>query len=208
MKGIESGRRAALLISECQNAITNPAYETSPLIEQVVEREIIGKINDLAAAFRSLDLPVVHCTISARPDFVGFRTNCVLAARIKKAGRLIAGSREAAIHDEIVCAPQDVVSDRHHGMAPFTGTDLDATLRGLRADTVVLAGVSTNIALPGAATEAIAHGYDVILVEDCTAGGTAETHRMQVTMHLPLLATITDSSTLQKELHAAASPAR
>ena len=92
--------------------------------------------------------------------------------------------------------PSDVVSHRAHGMAPFTGTTLDATLRGYGVDTVVLSGVSTNIALPGAATEAVALGYNVVLPEDCVAGATPETHQMQITMHLPLLATITDGASV------------
>ena len=62
------------------------------------------------------------------------------------------------------------MSHRAHGMAPFTGTTLDATLRGYGIDTVVLSGVSTNIALFGAAIEAVGLGYSVVLAEDCTAG--------------------------------------
>lgn len=99
--------------------------------------------------------------------------------------------------------PSDVVSNRAHGMAPFTGTTLDATLRGYGVDTVVLSGVSTNIALPGAATEAVALGYSVVLAEDCTAGATPETHQMQITMHLPMLATITDAESVMASLRAA-----
>jgi nicotinamidase-related amidase len=63
-------------------------------------------------------------------------------------------------------------------------------------ETVVLAGISSNIALPGSATEAVGLGYTVVLAEDCTAGGTAETHRVQVSMHLPFLATVTDSESI------------
>lgn len=61
---------------------------------------------------------------------------------------------------------------------------------------MVLAGVSTNVALFSAAVEAVALGYQVVLVEDCCAGGTAETHRIQATMHLPLLAGVTDAATV------------
>ena len=61
---------------------------------------------------------------------------------------------------------------------------------------MVLSGVSTNIALPGACTEAVALGYSVVLAEDCTAGATAETHQMQITQHLPLLATVTDAESV------------
>jgi nicotinamidase-related amidase len=193
VRGLDRGQRSALVISECQNGITNSAYETSPLIDQVDQRGIIPKIDALAGAFRSAGLPVVHVTIAAPPGFVGFRVNCALAARLAKTGKLVTGTPYAAVHDDLPLQDGDIVVERMHGMAPFTGTELDAVLRGHDVDTVVLAGVSTNIALPGAATEAIALGYEVVLVEDCTAGGTAESHQAQITFHLPLLTTISDS---------------
>ncbi|MGV9867756.1 isochorismatase family protein [Rhodococcus koreensis] len=202
MKGFDVHTRPALVISECQNEITNPAFGSEPLVQQAVERDIITGINTLAAAFRGHGLPVVHCTVSARPGFEGFPINCALAAKLKKTNLLITGSVHAAIHDDLIVADTDIISERHHGMSPFSGTDLEMTLRGLGVDTVVLVGVSTNIALPGAATEAVARGFTVVLAEDCTAGGTAETHRMQVTMHLPLLATVTKSAAVRGELDA------
>jgi nicotinamidase-related amidase len=199
MRGLDRGQRPALLISECQNAITNIAYADSPLANQVHERGIIDRINQLADAFRANRLPVIHCTIAV-PSFDGFVVNCALAAQIKKQGRLIKGSRDAAIHDELVVHPGDIISERLHGMAAFSGTELEWILRGHGVQTVVFAGVSTNVALPGGATEAVARAFDVIVVEECTAGGTAESHQMQITQHLPLLATVTRTSDLLEEL--------
>jgi len=49
---------------------------------------------------------------------------------------------------------------------------------------------------PLGATEAVALGYSVVLAEDCTAGATPETHQMQITEHLPLLATITTAGSV------------
>ncbi|MBA3941583.1 MAG: cysteine hydrolase [Sphingopyxis sp.] len=190
VKGLERGRRAALLISEMQNGITDPAFRETPLAEQVRARGIVDTINELAAGFRTRGLPVVHCTVTARPDFLGWNRNCVLAARIHKEANLVSGSSFAAIHDDIVVGDSDIISERHHGMAAFTGTDLDATLRGLGIDTVVFCGVSTNVALMGGSVEAVGHGYTVVIAEDCTAGGTAETHQVQIAMHLPLVASV------------------
>lgn len=208
VRGLEPGNRAALLVSEVQNAIANPAYFDSPLAQQAAERGIVARINDLAAAFRAAGAPVIFATIAARTaDFTGFRVNCALAAGIRRKGHLVAGTRLAAIHDDLVVEPSDIIASRAHGMAPFTGTALDATLRGLGIDTVVLCGVSTNIALPGAATEAIGLGYNVVLAEDCTAGATPETHQMQVTQHLRLLAAVTDGASVAEAVRAAA-PAR
>lgn len=204
VRGLEPGQRAALVVNEMQNAIANPAYDDTPLAGQVAARGIVARINILAAAFRAAGAPVIFCTIAARtPDWAGFRVNCALAARIKRKGKLVAGTADAAVHDDLVVEPSDIVSNRAHGMAPFTGTTLDATLRGYGIDTVVLSGVSTNIALPGAATEAVALGYSVVLAEDCVCGATQVTHQMQITMHLPLLATITDADSVIASLRAA-----
>jgi nicotinamidase-related amidase len=190
-----------------QNAIANPAYIDTPLAGQVAARGIVARINTLTAAFRAAGAPVIFCTIAARtPDWGGFRVNCALAATIRRKGHLVAGTDNAAVHDDLVVEPSDIVNQRAHGMAPFTGTTLDATLRGYGIDTVVLSGVSTNIALPGAATEAVGLGYNVVLVEDCAAGATPETHQMQITMHLRLLATITGAEPVIASLRAANPP--
>ena len=201
VRGLEAGRKAALLVSEVQNGIADPAYDDTPLARQVVTRGIVSKINDLAARFRSAGLPVIFCTIAApSAGWSHFTVNCALAASLRRDGRLVDGTEHAALHHDLIVSPADVISHRHHGMAPFTGTGLDATLRRYGIDTIVLCGVSTNIALQGAATEAVALGYNVVLAEDCTAGGTAETHRIQVTMHLPLLATISESASIARSL--------
>jgi nicotinamidase-related amidase len=203
VRGLEPGKRVALIISEVQNGIANLSYDDTPLSRQVTERGIVGGINSLAAAFREAGAPVIFATIAAlSPDWSGFRVNCALAARIRRKGLLVTGAETAAIHDDLIVAPSDIMSRRSHGMAPFTGTELDATLRGYDIDTLVLCGVSTNIALPGACTEAVALGYSVVLAEDCAAGATAETHHMQITQHLPLLATVTDSESIIASLKA------
>jgi nicotinamidase-related amidase len=203
VRGLEPGKRPALIVNEMQNAIANPAYIGTPLAAMVAARGVVDRVNTLTAAFRAAGAPVIFCTIAAHtPDFEGFRVNCVLAAGVRRKGHLVEGTVTAAIHDDLVVEPSDIASHRAHGMAPFTGTTLDATLRGYRIDTVVLSGVSTNIALPGAATEAVALGYEVVLAEDCTAGATPETHQMQVTMHLPLLATVTDAASVIAALRA------
>jgi nicotinamidase-related amidase len=66
--------------------------------------------------------------------------------------------------------PRDVVAPRDHGLTVFHETGLDALLRGAGIRTVVLTGVSINIAITGAAIEAINRGYTVVIPSDCVAG--------------------------------------
>src|ERR1700761_6102697 len=185
--GLDRGQKPALLISECQVGIIGASANT-PLSGQAAERKLTGKTAALAAAFRTASLPVFHCTVVPRRNYAGWVTNCALASMVKKADNIVEGSPGAAIHPDLRPHAGDIVVERSHGMSMFHGTELEWHLRGLGIQTCVLVGVSTNIALPGSANEAVARLFNTVIAEDCAAGGTAESHEMQIWLHLPLLA--------------------
>jgi len=87
------------------------------------------------------------------------------------------GGRGAG-HGPIVAAlaphTEDIAIVRHHGMTGFYSTPLDAYLRGLGVKTVIVTGVSANIAVNGTAIEAMNRGYRVIVPSDCVAGDPPE----------------------------------
>jgi nicotinamidase-related amidase len=60
--------------------------------------------------------------------------------------------------------------------------------------TIVLTGVSTDVAVPGLALEAVNRGYWVQIPEDCVAGTSPATHAFMMANLLPALARITDSA--------------
>jgi len=195
--------RAALIISECQQGIIDPASSMLPaLAAQASERGIIDQIGALAESFRRAGKLVVYCNVAHRPDGLGLLPNSLLGAAARKHHRMVAGSADVAVPDAIAPQPTDVVSCRSTGVTAFYGTDLDAILRLERVETLVLAGVSTDVALPGLALEAVNRGYWVVLAEDCTAGTTAENHRFMVTKLLSVLARIETSEDLVSRLGA------
>lgn len=203
IKGLDRGQRPALIISECQNGMTNPDFGGNQrLCGHAERRGIIQKIAALARVCREIRVPVVHCTIVPRPGFEGLDPTCVLMASLRKGGKLFKGSPDAEIHPQLSPEPEDFVVERIHGVSAFHGTELESILRGVKVDTIVLTGVSTNIALPGISTEAVNRGFNVVLPEDCTAGGTTETHEMQIEYHLPLLASVTTSERVTEALRA------
>ena len=59
---------------------------------------------------------------------------------------------------------------RHHGLTPFTGTDLDAVLRSLGCTTVVACGVSLNVGVLGLCLTAADLGYRVVVPTDAVVG--------------------------------------
>src|SRR5699024_7717053 len=157
-----------LVISECQRGVIDPEISGMPsLAEQAAERGIVDRIAGLAQEFRRASLPVVHCTIEHRADMVGMRPHSMLAARAIKRGRMVAGTPDVEEPAPLVPEPADVISCRVTGLTAFYGTDLDAMLRLQQVETLVLVGVSTNVALPGLALEAVNRGYYVVVPEDC-----------------------------------------
>lgn len=201
IRGLGDGERAALLISECQNQMTNSALVGDEGLPGEVERRgTIIAIASLADRCREVGVPVFHCTIVHRKDWAGMAVNCSVLGRVRKRGVLRDGHAEAEIHPRLTPAPSDIVVNRRHGLTAFHGTDLDPLMRNLGIQTVILTGVSTNLALAGVSIEAVNRGYHVVLPEDCTAGASAETHEFMVQQFFPLVATITDSAAVTAAL--------
>ena len=87
-------------------------------------------------------------------------------------------------------APEDFVLARIHGLNPMAGTDLDPVLRNLGVSTLVVAGVSVNIAVTNLVMDAVNHGYQVVLARDAVAGVPASYADAVIDNTLSLLATV------------------
>ncbi|WP_083895633.1 cysteine hydrolase family protein [Nocardia jiangxiensis] len=185
----------ALIISECQRGILEPGRSISAGLAQLAAaRRIVPRTAELAGEFRSRGLPVVHCIIEHRDDQKGLLANSWLGAMALRHKSMTAGTTDVEIPAELGPEPGDIVSSRATGLTAFYGTDLDAMLRLQRVETLVLAGISTNVALPGLALEAVNRGYSVVLAEDCTAGSSTETHEFMVANMLAMLTRVTPAA--------------
>jgi len=140
---------------------------------------------------RARGLPVIHAPVIHRHDLADIKPNSLINALTLKGGKLKKGSPEAAYVPQLVPHPEDIVLDRPAGLIAFNGTNLDVTLRRMDISTVVLTGVSTNIAMPGNTMTAVDLGYHVVIPEDCIAGADAATHEVIVAQQLRMLARIT-----------------
>ena len=111
-----------------------------------------------------------------------------------------AGTPDVEPMQGAVPEPSDYISLRHSGLGMWYGTDLDATLRNLGVETIVLSGVSTNVAMFGGALGAVDRGYKAVLAEDATAGAAADLHEWMIANTLPLLATMSTVDQIIAEL--------
>jgi nicotinamidase-related amidase len=116
----------------------------------------------------------------------------MLAVMLRSPGHLEVGSPAAQVVAELGPHASDIVSSRRHGVSPFTGTDLDSTLRNLGVGTIVATGVSLNLGVLGLAIEAVNLGYRVAVVTDAVAGVPRDYGRAVMANTVALLATRVD----------------
>ena len=75
----------------------------------------------------------------------------------------------------------------------FIGTNLDLLLRGNGIDTILLGGVATNFGVESTARTARDHGYNVVVLTDCSLNVNLEAHEFTLKHVLPRFARIMSS---------------
>ena len=85
-----------------------------------------------------------------------------------------------------------VIAKRQWGA--FYGTDLDLQLRRRRIETIVLAGISTNIGVESTARDAYERGYQLVFAADAMAASTEADHRQTVTRIFPRIGRVRDTA--------------
>lgn len=195
--------KTALLVNEMQFGVVDARFTSFPaLAGQVAERGIIAKIVRLAQAFRDAGLPVFHGPVAHRPDLADIKPNSLINAMTLKKASMIAGSEAAGYVDGLQPVEGDFEIVRTSGLITMCATQADAMMRRMGVETIVLSGVSTNLAMAGNAIVAGELGYHVVIAEDCIAGSDAETHRTLIENQLRMVARIVSSDEIVAALAA------
>jgi nicotinamidase-related amidase len=187
---------AAVVTSECQNGVIG-AQSVLPELAAAAAAMVIPNGARVCAAARAKGVPVIHCTAGRRPDDRGSNRNARLFGAILRAPvRIDLGTPAAEVVPEFAVATSDFILTRIHGLNPMAGTDLDPILRNLGATTLVVIGVSVNVAVTNLVMDAVNHGYQVVLVRDAVAGVPASYADAVIENTLSLLATVVTTAEL------------
>jgi nicotinamidase-related amidase len=182
--------RAAVVTSEVQEGVVGAASALPALAEAAAGA--VTATGRLAAAARAVGVQVVHCTFGRRPDGRGTNTGPRLFRAMERLPvQMLEGTSATDIVAEVGVAPEDLVLARRHGLGPMGGTDLDAVLRNLGVGTLIVAGVSVNVAITNLVMDAVNRGYEVVLPRDAVAGVPAAYADSLIDNTLALLATVT-----------------
>ncbi|MEU6312038.1 cysteine hydrolase [Streptomyces sp. NPDC047014] len=187
----------ALLTVECQNGVVGEESALPELAKEARDSGMLGRVAALVEAARGAGVQVLHAVAERRPDGLGANRNARLFQAAERLPvRQLTGSRAVEVAAPLTVAAQDLVLRRLHGLSPMAGTDLDPLLRNLGIRTLVVTGVSSNIAIPNTVFDAVNLGYDVVVPSDAIAGVPASCTAEVIRNSLALVATITTTSAL------------
>jgi nicotinamidase-related amidase len=163
--GLDPARTALVLVDLMDRIVALP-------LAPYPGSDVVAASVELAAAFRAAGAPVV-----------------AVRARRSEAAEQPPGSDLVA---EVAAVADAVVVKRTVGA--FHDTELDARLRERGVDTLVLAGIATNMGVESTARAAADLGYRLVFARDAMSGLTAAEHDAAVALDFPRFGTVVTGS--------------
>ncbi|MFF4901221.1 cysteine hydrolase [Streptomyces sp. NPDC001068] len=180
-----------LLTVECQQGVVGPHSALPELAREARASGALDNIARLVAAAHGTGVQVIHAVAERRPDGRGANRNARL---FRAAERLpvqqLSGTAAVRVAPPIEVSEEDLLVRRLHGLSPIQGTDVDPLLRNLGCRTLIVTGVSANVAVPNAVFDAVNLGYTVVVPADAIAGVPSEYTPAMVRNTLALVATV------------------
>ncbi|MCU1344278.1 MAG: isochorismatase family protein [Acidimicrobiia bacterium] len=183
-------KSTAVLFVECQNGLLgDESIMKTIAIAAAPQKEALGR---LARGARSAGARVCHLTYIPMANNRSTNRKPPLFARLNDAmDPWTADSTAVLPIPEIGLEPGDLLLPRHTGFSPVNGQETFKLLRNIGVTTIVLAGISANVALPVAGVEATDENFDVIFPSDAIAGSPPEYREMVIKHTLAFIGTIT-----------------
>ncbi len=188
--GLATARTALVLIDMQRDFLDPSGYLGAMGYGLDGVRAAIAPAQRLLGAARRAGLPVIHTRQGYRPDLAEIppHKRARIASGTSAIGKrgplgrfLMRGEPGFEIVAELAPAPGEIVIDKTANSA-FWGTDLAAILAAHRIDSLILAGVTTDVCVHCTLREANDRGFECLLASDACGSGDAAAHRAALHM--------------------------
>lgn len=190
----------AVLAIDFVNEIVDPKGKLSGrgYGDFLARHRTLDRVQSLLASARTAGVPIFHVRVGFSDDYREQPAHSPLFGPARKNQVFRMGTWNTEFHPQAQPAPAEAVIQKHR-VSAFYGTPLDLTLRNLGVDTLLIAGVATDLAVQSAAREAHDRGYRVTVVGDCCASTSDRDHDDALRL-LAKVATVWTLADVQSEL--------
>jgi maleamate amidohydrolase len=163
------GQRPALLLIDFAQAYFDPDY---PLYGGEGCQIALNNAARLAPAAREAGIPVIFTEVKYTP---GGADGGAFYSKVPALSCFDAGTDSQRLADGLSMEADDILISKQYPSA-FFGTSLDATLRWLQVDTLLLTGVTTSGCVRASCIDSISYGFVTLVVSDAVGDRAQEPH--------------------------------
>jgi nicotinamidase-related amidase len=192
----------AIVCIECQNGVLGAESVLPALAAD--SSDMVSNLVRLLETARAFGARVVHATYEGNLGGQPTGTARLWRALGPATAHWKPGIAETSVVPELLGA-DDVVLPRHHGLFPTLDSELLPVLKGLGVTTIVLVGVSLNLAVTHTAGHVTQAGFDLVVPRDGVGGTPAEYAEQVLNNTIAVLGRLTTVDQLINEWTAAGS---
>lgn len=169
--------RSALLVLDLINDLVHPDGKLAAMgpLEHATSRGVLGRTAVAIDRARAAGVPVVYAVIGFSPSRADFPEESPLFGVVRDDRRPTLGTWGTRVHDDVSPAEGESIVVKHR-VSPFYGTQLEMLLRRRQVDTLMLAGVTTDLVVLSTTREGHDRDYRIEVLEDATATSNQELH--------------------------------
>jgi nicotinamidase-related amidase len=169
--------RPALLVLDLLNEIVHPdgKYAVHGYAREVAERDVLGRAATAIDRARMSGVPVIYVVVGFSLDYAEWPPRSPVFAEARAEEKLVIGHWGTQVHDAVKPADGEQIVVKRR-ISPFFGTELDLVLRTRGVDSLLLAGVSTDLVVLATARDGHDRDYRVTVLADATASADRTLH--------------------------------
>jgi nicotinamidase-related amidase len=177
-----SGSRPVLLLMDFQHGI----------VERLGSPSVVEAADRAAKAARAAGIPVMFVRVAFRPGYPEVaESNASFSAIAAQGGDAYTQDHPVTqVHAALTPLDGEPVIIKRR-VSAFSGSDLDVLLRAARADTLILAGISTSGVVLSTLRQAADLDYRLTVLADACADTDEEVHRVLTQKVFPRQALVT-----------------
>jgi nicotinamidase-related amidase len=180
LPAVASVDETAVLFVECQRGVIGDLTTLPALAEAAAPAR--GAMGRLAAGARDAGVPVFHLLYAPLAGGRSYNRRAALMRATKRSADWTPDHPALQVVEEIGVGPNDIVMTRAQGMSPVYRTETLTVLRNMGVDEVVVAGVSTNWAIPLTVAGVADEDMSPVIPTDA-AVGVPESHHQSMLKH-------------------------
>lgn len=169
--------KTALLIIDYINDIAHAEGKISGSAAFIKEHNVIENVNRIITFSRQNKIPAVFIKVGFNRNYLECPENSPIFSNAKKQKALLLNTWGTEFYETLDRQPDDLIIIKHR-VSAFYATPLEAFLHANHIQNLLIAGVSTDMAVQTTAREAHDHDYKVFVVADACAAASEEVHEM------------------------------